>query len=111
MKKLVVAICFIACCSAFAQGEKPCRVYEFGELNTYSDAELNKLYANYSEILDSIKSNGMPSNARDLREYFEDTQNCSQEKERLLRLIESRKKISQETDAKKAEAKKGKKVN
>lgn len=96
MKKLMVTICLVASFSAYAQSEKACRVYEFAELNTYSDAELNTLYKKYSDTYSSIKAQGMPSNSRDLSEYFDDTKNCSEEKERIGRLVESRKSKAEE---------------
>lgn len=112
MKKLLLAAFLVASFSVHAEDEKLCRIYEFNELNSYSDADLDKLYQKYSEINTTLNNSPFPIDARDLHQRFEDKRNCSGETERIGKIIESHKQLSAEKAEKKVtKVKKSKKTN
>jgi deoxyadenosine/deoxycytidine kinase len=103
MKKLVLAVCIAASFSAYGRSEKACRVYEFAELQTYTNTQLQDLNTKYKEMLERV-SHMNSITAREVREDFDDQQNCREEIERISRLIEARKSTSPEKKSKKGKA-------
>lgn len=90
MKKLLIAVCVLASFAAHAQrGEKACRVYEFAELNTFADAELTNLRNKYDTIYKRIGSEP-PITPAEIRQDIDDRKNCSDEMQRITRLLDSR---------------------
>lgn len=89
MKKLLIAVSILLSFSAHAQRTAACKVFEFAELNTYSDADLKSLRDKYETTHKSIGSVA-PITPAEVRQDMDDRKNCGEEVQRITRLIESR---------------------
>jgi len=95
---------FVALNSAHAYEFVVCRVYEFEELKTFSNDELQAKYNEYRYIYDKIGTTP-PETAREVQEDFNDKQKCAGEAERIKRILDAR--AREESKAKPAGKKKG----
>lgn len=91
MKKLLIAVSVLVSISAYAQRPPACKVYEFAELNTYSDADLTTLRDKYATTHKSIGTVA-PLTPAEIRQDMDDRKNCEEELQRISRLLESRSK-------------------
>lgn len=89
LKKLLLGTAVGVFMVGAAHAYEVCRAYEYAELKTFSTEELQEKYAEYKAIAKQIQTIP-PANAREVREDFNDIQKCSDEKERIRRILTAR---------------------
>jgi hypothetical protein len=83
-------LCLPAIAQIGVNMEQPCRVYEFGELKTFSDSELKSMEHEYKTIAKNIGNGPPPETPLEVDQDFGAIKNCTDEAGRIERILASR---------------------